>query len=52
MSKKCLLYAGRIGVKKMRVLIKIKNYISEMKKEQTARRQIAKAIEIIRINNI
>lgn len=36
----------------MRVLIKIKNYISEMKKEQTAKKKIAEAIEIIRINNI
>lgn len=36
----------------MRVFIKIKNYILEMKKEQNARKQIAKVMKIIRINNI
>lgn len=36
----------------MRVFIKIKNYFSEMKKEKTAKKIIAEAIEIIRINNI
>lgn len=36
----------------MRVLIKIKKYISEMRKEKTAKKKIAEALELIRINNI
>ena len=36
----------------MRVFIKIKNYFSEMKKEKIAKRIIAEAKEIIRVNSI